>query len=291
MQKFGMPVRSICSANGVSAGIAARRFKIPEMAADAGAILADDRIGSVVIATRHHQHAPMVTEALKRGKHVFVEKPLALTEAELQAVTDAYQTSGTILTVGFNRRMAPLMQKLKGAFPASADMHLMYSVNAGMLPEGHWISDAAVGGGRLLGEGCHFIDSCLYLAASPVQQVFCSGTSAGFTILLSFRNGATATVHYVTSGASRYPKERIEAHSLGQSAVLNNWRTLEIFRNGGTKTFRSRQDKGHAALMQAHWAAVTGQAPAPISFPELDATTRATLAAAESLRTGLAVLL
>ncbi|RYD51130.1 MAG: dehydrogenase [Sphingobacteriales bacterium] len=291
MQQLQLPVRSICSANGISAGIAARRFNIPELAAEVTEILADDRIGTVVIATRHHQHAPMVTEAMRSGKHVFVEKPLALSETELQAVTEAYQTSGMILTVGFNRRFAPLMHQLKAAFPAAPDMHLTYTVNAGVLPEGHWLSDAAIGGGRLLGEGCHFIDSCLYLAGSTVKQVFCSGSASGFTVILTFRNGATATIHYVSSGASRYPKERIELHSMGSSAVLSNWRTLEIFRNGGTKTVRSRQDKGHSALLQAHWAAVNGQQEAPIPFPDLAATTKATLAAAESLQTGLVVLL
>ncbi len=292
LQKEGVSVAAICSAGGLSAGVAAKKFGIGQAVSDARQLLSDSAINSVFILTRHHQHAQLTADALAAGKHVFVEKPLALSEAELEQVTAAYAgTSAQILTVGFNRRFAPLGGKMKALFPSGSPLHLIYNINAGALPPGHWTADTETGGGRLLGEVCHFTDFALWLAGSEVETVFAlrSGGPAGnenYAVTLHFRSGATAVINYFTGGSGRYQKERMEVHGLGQTAVLDNWRRLEWWSGKAHKVVRGRQDKGHRNLLRAHLAAIAGGGVVPISFEELVHSTRVMLAAMQSVRMG-----
>ncbi len=292
LQKEGVEVAAICSAGGLSAGVAAKKFGIGKAVSDVQVLLEEASLNSLFILTRHHQHAAMTAHALTAGKHVFVEKPLALSVAELEAVQAAYAgTKGQVLTVGFNRRFAPLAGNLKALFPAGTAAHLVYNINAGAVPAGHWTTDTETGGGRLLGEVCHFTDFAIWLLGSEVETVFAlqSPPTAGgetYAVTLAFKSGATAVINYFTGGSGRYGKERIEVHGLGQTAVLENWRRLEYWTAKGHKVVRGRQDKGHRALLRAHLAAVAGGGAAPVAFSELVHTTRVILAAAESVKTG-----
>ena len=162
------------------------------------------------------------------------------------------------------------------------------------MPAGHWTADTETGGGRLLGEVCHFTDLTLWLAGSEVESVFAlrSGVPAGnenYTVTLHFKSGATAVINYFTGGSGRYQKERLEVHGLGQTAVLDNWRRLEWWSGKAHKVVRSRQDKGHRDLLRAHLSAVAGRGAAPFSFEDLRQSTAVTLAAAASVRTGQSV--
>ncbi len=289
LQKEGVSVTAICSAGGLSAGVAAARFGIPKVETDYRNLLSDNRLATIFIATRPHQHAQMTTEALAAGKHVFVEKPLALSEAELTQVSQAYAaTSHQILTVGFNRRLAPLAGSLKKLFPAGSPLHLIYNINAGALPAGHWTADTETGGGRLLGEVCHFTDFAVFLAGSKVESVYATAHNDSYAVTLQFKSGATAVINYFTGGSGRYPKERIEVHGLGQTAVLDNWRRLEYWSGSRHKVVRSRQDKGHRDLLRAHLAAVAGKGAASVLFEELVHSTAVILAASRSIITGRA---
>jgi predicted dehydrogenase/NADPH:quinone reductase-like Zn-dependent oxidoreductase len=286
-QKLSAPLISIASAGGLSAGLASKKFGIPAATNNYKDILADEAVDLVAIATRHHDHAHLTIEALQAGKHVFVEKPLALSQTELDAVTEAIRKSTKTLTVGFNRRFAPLAGILRNWAGDGTGMHAVYTVNAGALPKGHWAADPLIGGGRLIGEGCHFLDFCSFLAGSTIRQVCTTSLSTdseSASILVAFCNGSTATVNYITTGSGRYDKERVEVHRNGQTAILQNWRRLDIWGAKGIKTHRSTQDKGHTGLLKAVLHSVQSGAVAPIALDSLLNSSRAAIAAVESLQ-------
>ncbi len=286
----------LASASGLSAGAAGRRFGFRYATTDPVKLLKDDSIDLIAVLTRHHLHAGQVAAALEAGKHVFCEKPLALTQEELDTVVEAYQAADRQLLVGFNRRFAPLLMKMR-SFLAQVDaprlMH--YRVNAGPLPADHWLRDPTQGGGRLLGEVCHFIDSLTFLAGAMPVRVRAEGLrgSAGaaeddLIVTLEFADGSLGTIHYAASGDRAFPKERIEVFGGGRVAVLDDFRRLETTAGGRRWVTRAwlRQDKGHRGIWQAFLGALERGDPAPIPFAELTAVTTATLAAAESLRSG-----
>jgi predicted dehydrogenase len=286
-------LKTIASATGVSAVHAARRFDIQQAASDYHTILDDPDINTVFIATRHHTHGRMVVEALRAGKHVFVEKPLALNREELVAVRDAWERAADWqLMVGFNRRFSPLAIKMRSLLAGRAKpMSVIYTVNAGAIPADHWTQDPQRGGGRIVGEGCHFIDLIRYLVGRSIVglEARMMGAAPGvtvredkMTILLDFADGSTGAVHYLANGSKRYPKERVEIFSEGRVLVLDNFRTL---RGVGWKGFRRkrlwRQDKGHAAEVAAFVdRVVEGGAPL-IPWCVLEEVTLATFQAVE----------
>jgi|SRR5579872_1145442 len=285
----------ICSANGISAQAAAKKFGFVSCTTDAEQIFSDDSINTVVIATRHNLHAVQVIRALEAGKHVFCEKPLCLTEDELDAIQIAYANATSCrLMVGFNRRFAPMIQQAR-KFLAQADspftMH--YRVNAGPVPADHWVNDPEQGGGRILGEMCHFVDLLSFICGSSPVAVRAKGSSSSagqdVTATIEFANGSTGTITYVCNGDRAFSKERIEVFRGGAVAALDDFRSLDLVRQGKKKTFHSRlrQDKGHKSEWRAFTDCIKSGGQAPIAFEEIVASTLSTIRIAESLRSGV----
>jgi predicted dehydrogenase/threonine dehydrogenase-like Zn-dependent dehydrogenase len=302
LRRAGADVSVIASAGGTSAAIAARRFGIRHATTETDSILADESIGAVIISTRHDQHARLVLDALQAGKHVFVEKPLCLSETELDAIISARLESmsragaAPALVVGFNRRHAPLARRMRDAMlRRTGPAFVVFNCNAGALPAGHWVHDPAVGGGRLVGEACHFIDFAQFLIGSRIGSVQAAKTRLhgpdpedSFAIALDFEDGSIGQINYHSIGHRAFPKERCEAAFDGKTVVLDNFRRLSGF--GATVAGWSlRQDKGHDAQFRAFWGLVSGAgAPAgfPVPFDTVVDVMRATFRASRALRGG-----
>ena len=288
----------VCAANGSHARHAAAKFGFQYCTTDEQRIVDDPDIDTVVIATRHHLHATQVLAALSAGKHVFCEKPLCLSEIDLAEIVRAYASSARdrLVMVGFNRRFAPMAIKMRAFIKQVQEpMALHYRVNAGFIARDHWVNDPEQGGGRLLGEVCHFVDFLTFMAgALPIEVHTRSVTSLeqysddNVVISLRFANGSQGTISYLANGDRAYSKERLEVFGGGAVAVLEDFRRLELVRHGRKQTFRSpfRQDKGHRGELQAFAAAVCGRGEPPIPFDEIVSTTLATLRAAESRSSG-----
>jgi predicted dehydrogenase/threonine dehydrogenase-like Zn-dependent dehydrogenase len=291
---------TVCAATGAHAQHAARKFGFRECTTDEAAVIHNPDVNTIVIATRHHLHAKQVLAAIAAGKNVFCEKPLCLTEAELGAIAATYlgvaQSRRAQLMVGFNRRLAPMTAQMKAFFSSvSEPLALHYRINAGYLPADHWVNDREQGGGRILGELCHFVDLLMFLADAPIVEVAARpiGSSARYSgdnvlVSLRFANGSEGTISYLANGDRSFSKERIEIFGGGSTAVLEDFRRLELVRGGRKQLVRSwwRQDKGH----RAEWAEFVGsvrQGTAPaISFEDIVCSTLATLKVEESIAAG-----
>jgi predicted dehydrogenase len=293
LRRAGAELMAVSTEGGLSAADVARRFGFARTASSAEELLDDEGIDAIVIATRHSSHASLVAAALRAGKAVFVEKPLALRSAELEDVEDALEDGG-LLMVGFNRRFAPLAQRLRQELEGVPGLVLSARVNAGPLPAGHWLHDPEEGGGRLLGEGCHFVDLLGYLAGSRAVSVHAVAVpepnrplqcSEGIVSSLGFASGSIASLVYTGGGDARLAKERVEAFGGGTAAVLDDFRRFELYRDGRRTVVKERQDKGHRAEIEAFVRAVAGEIEPPPAASYL-ASTRATLALADSLRSG-----
>jgi predicted dehydrogenase len=281
--RAGTVLRRVATAHGLTAYDAQRKFGFKAAGTDAGEILADPSIDLVCVTTRHESHAALVTEALRAGKHVFVEKPLAIDDEQLRAVEVAAAASTGVLLVGFNRRFSPLAVAMRDALGGRGPIIATYRVNAGPLPPGHWLNDPAVGGGRIIGEGCHFIDFLAFLtgdAAIESVEARCAGRPRGpaedVAIQLGFSDGSVGQILYTAKGDPALAKERVEAHAGGASVVLDDFRSVEIV-SGGKRRRSATGGKGHAEEIAALIAAVKAGGPAPIAPASLFATTRATL--------------
>jgi predicted dehydrogenase/threonine dehydrogenase-like Zn-dependent dehydrogenase len=286
LKKAGAVIAGIVSEQGLNAAMLAKQAGIPMAGTDATVLLSDKAIDAVLIATRHDSHADLCLAALQQGKHVFVEKPLALNQQELDAVTEAYAVSGKTLTVGFNRRHAPLAQQMK-ALLSDAPMNITVTVNAGTLEAKSWLNDPEVSGGRIIGEACHFIDLCAFISGSEVTHVCAAGMAAGTedaSIMLRYANGAHAVIHYFTNGSKAYDKERVEVYQAGRTLVLENWRKLTGYGFSGFKNTSAPQDKGHTRQFALWQACISKGAAAPIPFQSLYNTSKTAIAATESLR-------
>jgi predicted dehydrogenase/threonine dehydrogenase-like Zn-dependent dehydrogenase len=293
LRDAGAELVSVTSEGGLSAADVASRFGFERAAASADELLSDGSLDAVVIATRHSSHASLAAAALRAGKAVFVEKPLALDEDGLLEVEEAL-SGGALLMVGFNRRYAPLVERLRDALEGVQAPALLARVNAGPLPDEHWLNDAEEGGGRLLGEGCHFVDLLAYLTGSPATSVHAMAIprpgrplecSDDIVATLRFATGGVATLLYSGAGDARLPKERIEAFGGGLAAVLDDFRRLELYRGGKRRLVKSRQDKGHRREIEHFVRALAGEVePPPVE--SYIASTRATLALVDSLRSG-----
>jgi predicted dehydrogenase/threonine dehydrogenase-like Zn-dependent dehydrogenase len=290
-------LHSLCATNGARARTAAQKFGFPSCTTDEREIFDDAAINTVVIATRHHQHAQQVLRALQAGKHVFCEKPLCLHEEELEEIHRAHKSHPDVrVMVGFNRRFAPMARRMKEFLDRSSGPLVMhYRVNAGSLPPDHWINDPEQGGGRILGEACHFVDFFSFLCGSvPIavnaRSVVRAGGDPDVIATIEFADGSIGTLEYVCSGNRVFGKERVEVFGGGTVAVLDDFRRLELVRLAKKETVRSwlRQDKGHHAEWQAFAECVCTQNPSPIPFDEIYATTLATIRIVDSLRSGRA---
>ena len=286
----------VCTATGLSASDTARRFGFRYAATDCQKILTDSDINAVIVATHHGLHAQMTVSALRAGKSVFTEKPLALSEQELRQVEQAVAETDALLMVGFNRRFAPLAQRLAAwMHPQSGAWCATYRVNAGKLSAEHWYYDPERGGGRLLGEVCHFVDLLTFLFSS--EPVMVQAWSAGnlennhpedhALFLIRFASGSIGQIVYSSEGDPAASKEKIEIIGNAGLALLENFKRLEITQYGRTKVFRTLMpDKGHAGELKAFLRAVSEGGAEPIPYKELFTTTRACFHLQESLRSG-----
>ena len=274
--KAGASFHTLAASSGISPVHVGRKFGFRQASTDVPALLADPSCNTVVIATRHDSHAPLVQQALVSGKHVFVEKPLCLTAEELTAI-EAAHTGEQLLMVGFNRRFAPLLIDLEQQLRSfSGPKAFVYTCNAGAIPADHWTQDPALGGGRLLGEACHFVDLLRHLAASPIEDLQllsaadskpCSDT---FSLQLRFADGSIGTVHYFANGSKAFPKERLEVFAAGKVLRLDNFRKLQAWGIPGLSTRRLlSQDKGQQACCAAFLNAIEVGGPPPIPISEL----------------------
>jgi predicted dehydrogenase len=284
----------LASASGMGADSTGRKFGFSYVTTDYEELLSDDRINTIAVLTRHHLHSDMVIAGLKANKHVFCEKPLGISSEQLDSVEEALLGSDGLLTVGFNRRFADLSLQLKYFLgPVKESLVVQYRVNAGPLPGDHWLHDPQQGGGRIIGEACHFIDYTTFLTgALPVQiNAHALPDDARYhednaVLLIEFQDGSIGVITYLANGDRSFPKERVEVFGGGRIAVLDDFRSLELVADGSRKRQQSRlrQDKGHQGEWEALLASVRSGGPPPIPYEELFAVSHATLAALQSLR-------
>ena len=285
----GAQFRVLVDNGGPQGPALAARHRFATHSINPAAAFGDAATSTIVIATRHDSHADLAVRALNAGKHVFVEKPLALTADDIDRVEAAHAASGRVLTVGFNRRFSPHIIALKAALArAAAPPAMVMTVNALALPHGHWASDPSTGGGRIAGEACHFIDLLRHLAGAPIISVTVDRLRPGedtATIGLAFASGAIGTIHYFANGHAGLPKEQLELFTSGRVYTLDNFRRTRAY---GDPAFRpvttARPDKGHAALATTVLAATRGERPPPIPADEVYEVARATVLAAELAR-------
>lgn len=285
----GITLTTVVTSTGISAGHAGEKHGFATVATDAGAALDDAATDTVVIATRHDTHAGLACAALQAGKNVLCEKPLAIDGAGLEAVLAAADTAPGILMVGFNRRFAPLLVKAKAALELrSGPLVMLYRINAGAIAGDSWLQRAE-GGGRIVGEICHFIDALTFLAGSlPVeaQAVTAHGHGDAVSLLLRFADGSTGTIVYSSLGDASVRKEYIEVFAAGRVIQLDDFRRLTLASAGKVTVERAAQDKGQQAMVAAFMEAARGKRVTPIPSAELAAVTRATFAVEDSLRRG-----
>lgn len=295
----GVRLRGVSTSSGLSARGVADRFGFEYSASDSAELMHDPEIHAIVVATRHQSHAPLVSAALQARKHVFVEKPLALDDEQLRQVIAAHELAQErgprpILMVGFNRRFAPFSQKLKQFFSGNSQpLMVHYRVNAGYIPRDHWTQDPNQGGGRVLGEVCHFVDWIQFVVgASPTQVVAQSLPNCGvysddnLSVTIMYADGSLGNIVYIANGESRMGKERAEVMGDGRMGVIEDFRKLSLGGNGRIRTSKQwiSQDKGHAAEVRAFVQAIRSGGPSPIPFGELVATAQVTFAILQSLR-------
>ncbi len=276
-KEAGAHLRSVASSAGVSGVHAGRKYGFDETTTDTNRIFSDEVTNAVVITTQHDSHAHFVLQALRSGKHVFVEKPLCLTLQELVEIESAHKDAGgrSMVMVGFNRRFAPQVQKVKELLNGvTGPKAFVMTVNAGAIPADHWTHDPEAGGGRIIGEACHFVDLLRFLVGVPLTSWQRAGmnspTHDTVCLQLGFADGSIGTVHYYANGSKAFPKERLEVFAAGRVLQLDNYRKLTGFGwPGFTKMNLWRQDKGQKACAKAFVDAIEERAPAPISFDEV----------------------
>jgi predicted dehydrogenase/threonine dehydrogenase-like Zn-dependent dehydrogenase len=282
----GADLRSVASSAGVSGLHAGRKYGFAETTTDGDQLFTDPATNGVVITTRHDSHARFVLQALRAGKHVFVEKPLCLTLEELAEIEAAYRTS-SILMVGFNRRFSPPVQKIKSLLQGvGGPKSMVMMVNAGAIAADHWTQDLDVGGGRIIGEACHFIDLLRFLAGVPIishrRMTMDTATQDTVTLQLDFADGSMGTVHYFANGPKSFPKERLEVFAAGGVLQLDNYRRLTGFGWPGFKKMNMwRQDKGQNACAKAFVEAIRQSAYSPIPVEEVFEVARISIELAE----------
>ena len=294
LKKLNADIKYIASSGGLSSTTMAKQYKIGYSTTNYKEILSDVDTDLVLITTKHNMHAAMVLETMKADKSVFVEKPLALSSEELDEIIKEYNQRNVSVSVGFNRRFAPLAKQMKKVLGNdNAPMNIIATMNAGFIPAEVWIHDMEVGGGRIIGEACHYIDLCTYFAGSKVVSVCMNamGTNPqehtdNASILLKYENGTNAVINYFANGSKAYSKERVEVFSQERTLVMDNWRRLNAYGFKGFSKSSSKQDKGHYNQFNE---LITQQQKGGfpiIPFDEIVNTTKASFAAIESLKQG-----
>ncbi len=271
----GVRLHTIVTSGGVNAVLQGEKSGFELASTDVERLFTEEEINTVVIATRHDSHAGLIVRALEAGKHVFVEKPLCLTLDELAEIETAYTRANQLVMVGFNRRFASQVQKIRSLLEnSSGPKSFVMTVNAGSIPGGHWTQDREQGGGRIIGEACHFIDLLRFLADAPIVKSALSAMDSEYrdtaTISLKFADGSIGTIHYFANGDKSFPKERLEVFSSGRILQLDNFRKLKSFGWAGFKKQNLlSQDKGQTKCVLAFVDAVKLGGVAPIPFAEI----------------------
>lgn len=283
-------IKFIASRSGLSSTALAQKFGISNSTSNYQDILNDPDVDLVIITTRHDQHASMVIEALNAGKNVFVEKPLALNTQQLELIVESQQRSGKTLTVGFNRRFSPHIQKIKSIVGNSV-MNVVATMNAGAIPSNVWVHDMKVGGGRIIGEACHYIDLITYLTGSKVKAVCMNSMGVNpeentdnASILLKYENGSSGVINYFANGSKAYSKERVEVYSQERTLIMDNFRITEGFGTKGFSKLKTKIDKGHNEQFQLLVNRTKEGGIPLIPLDEIVNTTQASFAAIESLK-------
>lgn len=293
LKKLGANLKYIASSNGLSSTVLAKKYGITYSTTDYKQVLTDQEVDAVLITTRHELHARQVIEALEAGKHVFVEKPLALHREELAGINNAYLGGSTTLTVGFNRRFSPFIQEAKLLLGNTGmPINVVATMNAGYIPPDMWVHDMKSGGGRIIGEACHLIDLITFLTSSLVESVVMNAmgpdareNTDNASILLRYRNGSQGIINYFSNGSKAYSKERLEVYSQNRTIVIDNFRKSKYY--GFKKKGMSRsQDKGHHAQFKLFLERLRHGGLATIPFEEIMNTSYAAIAAVESLKNG-----
>ncbi len=287
----------VATARANNARNIADKYGFDRCTGDASELLANQQVNTVFITTRHNLHTKYVLEALEQHKQVFVEKPLCMTEEELEQIKVVHEQSEGSVMVGFNRRFAPQVQQLSALFANQLPKAINYRINAGNMPPDHWIHDPEVGGGRIIGEVCHFIDLCTYIADAPVSAVSATvmksmnDTWDTLCINLSMQNGSVASISYFSNGSKQLGKEYLEVFCGNQSVVIDDFKTMTIYNNGVQKSKLSAQDKGHAHEVTAYLDAIRKGQPLPIPFEQSHHSTLVTFKVMESIREGTRITL
>lgn len=284
-------IKYIASSKGLSSTILSKKYNIGNSTTDYNEILNDNQVNGVIITTRHDQHAKQVIESLDKNKHVFVEKPLAITNTEIDLIIENSKEHKRSVTVGFNRRFSPysiLAKKAIGADPGA--INVIATMNAGNIPFDHWVQDMEIGGGRIIGEACHYIDLISFFTSSEVESVILNANGKNPTentdnasILLKYKNGSIGVINYFSNGNKSYPKERIEIYQSGKNIVIDNFRKIEFF-GYKQKNKKGRQDKGHKNQFE-QWLnfLVNGGEPI-IPLKSIANTSKAAIACIDSLK-------
>lgn len=291
--KSGASLKFIASSGGVTGTALAKKYKFSFSTTDYKEIINDEEVDLVLITTRHNQHASQTVEALKHGKHVFVEKPLALNLEELNAIIEAYSnsTAKSTITVGFNRRFSPHSIAVKKALGQSGPLNIVATMNAGFIPSNVWIHDLKIGGGRIIGEACHYIDLASYLTDSKVVSVCMNSlgkhadeNTDNASIFLKYEDGSNVVINYFSNGSKSYSKERIEVYNQERTIIIDNFRKTEAFGFKNFKGLKTSIDKGHKSQFQELINKVKNSGSPLIEFDSIINTTKASFAAIQSLR-------
>lgn len=295
----GIALRGVCTAKGLNADHSARKHDFAFATTDTDEIWADRDTGAVFIATRHDLHAELVVSALRAGKHVFVEKPLCISFDQLVRIEACVTELGRdcpMIMVGFNRRFSPTLTRLRAFFSATTPLSVAYRFASGPLPADHWTQNEEIGGGRIIGEACHAIDTCVALAGGLPSRVYAESvdkagslqtTDDRVFITLRHANGSVSSISYQAAGDIGFPKERIEVLGTGRSAVSDNWDSLTLWSGGRKTNARGGKDKGHRSELREFLKACKGASSWPIPWDELYGVAEASLLAVKSLREGL----
>ena len=279
---------AIMTNSGTTSKRVAEKFKFAKCTSDINEILGDDKINTVFVATRHDSHAKYVLEALGAGKNVYVEKPLCLTLDELVEIEDCVAESGKGVMIGFNRRFSPFAKFLKKKL-GSGKMSMIYRINAGSIPASHWIQDPTVGGGRIIGEVCHFVDLMTYMCGSNPVKVTASalpdaaGLNDSVNIIVDFANGSTGVIAYYANGSKSLPKEYFEAYHAGVTGIIQDYRRAEVYGRKVESMKKANQDKGQPEMMRVFFDSLA-DGSLPIPMDQIFSVTKATFAVIESIR-------
>ena len=282
----------IVSSGGVNGTALAKKHNILQSTTDYDLVLNDKDVDLIMITTRHNLHAEMVIKALDKGKHVFVEKPLALNNKELQAIEESYNKNNGTLMIGFNRRFSPHIQKIKSLL-GDAPMNIIATMNAGEIPLDVWVHDMLVGGGRIIGEACHYLDLMIFLTGSTIKSVCMnamgenpSENTDNASILVKMENGSTGVVNYFANGAKSYAKERLEVFSQEKILIMDNFIKTTGYGVKGFSKFKTKLDKGHKSQFSQIVENIKQGSVGLIPYSELINSTKASFAAIESLKQG-----